>query len=83
MPTACSTGGGATAAPPGFELFIESDEGMYIWTRHPAIPDSAALLDDTLEKGIMLGPGQLLMVDAFQRSFSTDPRCGICWRRCW
>ncbi|MFP3449431.1 aminotransferase class I/II-fold pyridoxal phosphate-dependent enzyme, partial [Pseudomonas sp. SIMBA_067] len=33
----------------GFELFTESDEGMYIWTRHPAIPDSAALLDDALE----------------------------------
>jgi aspartate/methionine/tyrosine aminotransferase len=64
----------------GFELFIESDEGMYIWTRHPAIPDSAALLDDALEKGIMLGPGQLFMVDAkatgwmrFNVAFSTDP----------
>ncbi|WP_416467322.1 PLP-dependent aminotransferase family protein [Pseudomonas sp. LFS044] len=64
----------------GFELFTESDEGMYIWTRHPAIPDSAALLDDALEKGIMLGPGQLFMVDAkptgwmrFNVAFSTDP----------
>ncbi|MBA1200333.1 PLP-dependent aminotransferase family protein [Pseudomonas capeferrum] len=64
----------------GFELFIESDEGMYIWTRHPAIPDSAALLDDALEQGIMLGPGQLFMVDAqatgwmrFNVAFSTDP----------
>ena len=64
----------------GFELFIESDEGMYIWTRHPAIPDSADLLDDALEQGIMLGPGQLFMVDAqatgwmrFNVAFSTDP----------
>ncbi|MOA55034.1 hypothetical protein D3C78_1787530 [compost metagenome] len=64
----------------GFELFVESDEGMYIWTRHPAIPDSAALLDDALEQGIMLGPGQLFMVDAqatgwmrFNVAFSTDP----------
>jgi len=53
---------------------------MYIWTRHPAIPDSAELLDDALEKGIMLGPGQLFMVDAkptgwmrFNVAFSTDP----------
>ena len=64
----------------GFELFTESDEGMYIWTRHPAIPDSALLLDDALEKGIMLGPGQLFMVDAgqtgwmrFNVAFSLDP----------
>ncbi|MBA1195637.1 Histidinol-phosphate aminotransferase [Pseudomonas fluorescens] len=64
----------------GFELFTESDEGMYVWARHRAIPDSAALLDDALEQGIMLGPGQLFMVDAqatgwmrFNVAFSTDP----------
>lgn len=64
----------------GFELFLESDEGMYIWTRHPALPDSAALLDDALDQGIMLGPGQLFMVDGratgwmrFNVAFSTDP----------
>ena len=64
----------------GFERFIDSDEGMYIWTRHPAIPDSAALLDDALDQGIMLGPGQLFMVDSqatgwmrFNVAFSTDP----------
>ena len=64
----------------GFERFIESDEGMYIWTRHPAIPDSAALLDDALDQGIMLGPGQLFMVDSqatgwmrFNVAFSTEP----------
>lgn len=40
----------------------------------------AALLDDALEKGIMLGPGQLFMVDAkatgwmrFNVAFSTEP----------
>lgn len=64
----------------GFERFIDSDEGMYIWTRHPAIADSAALLDDALDQGIMLGPGQLFMVDSqatgwmrFNVAFSTDP----------
>ncbi|WP_412460237.1 PLP-dependent aminotransferase family protein [Pseudomonas sp. SC11] len=63
----------------GFELFTESDEGMYIWTRHPGIPDSAALLDEALEAGVMLGPGQLFMVDAgvtgwmrFNVAFSLD-----------
>lgn len=64
----------------GFELFIESDEGMYLWARHPRIADSAALVDDALERGIMLGPGQLFLVDSratpwmrFNVAFSTDP----------
>jgi len=64
----------------GFERFIEGDEGMYIWTRHPAIADSAALVDDALDQGIMLGPGQLFLVDSqatgwmrFNVAFSTDP----------
>ncbi|MFK8331046.1 PLP-dependent aminotransferase family protein [Pseudomonas sp. BJa5] len=64
----------------GFERFVEGDEGMYLWTRHPAIADSAALVDDALEQGIMLGPGQLFMVDSrptgwmrFNVAFSTAP----------
>ena len=64
----------------GFEIFVESDEGMYLWTRHPQIANSAALVDDALERGIMIGPGQLFMVDAqatgwmrFNVAFSTDP----------
>nr|WP_319527834.1 PLP-dependent aminotransferase family protein [Pseudomonas laurentiana] len=64
----------------GFELFVDSDEGMYIWTRHPAIADSAALVDEALKHGIMLGPGQLFMVDSqatgwmrFNVAFSTEP----------
>ncbi|MBF4208182.1 PLP-dependent aminotransferase family protein [Pseudomonas donghuensis] len=63
----------------GFERFIEGDEGMYLWTRHPAIADSAALVDDALAQGIMLGPGQLFMVDSqatgwmrFNVAFSTE-----------
>lgn len=65
----------------GFERFIESDEGMYLWARHPAIANSAALLDDALAQGMMLGPGQLFMVDSqptgwmrFNVAFSTDPQ---------
>ncbi|MCY1445142.1 hypothetical protein D3C76_1088570 [compost metagenome] len=53
---------------------------MYLWTRHPAIADSAALVDDALAQGIMLGPGQLFMVDSqatgwmrFNVAFSTEP----------
>ena len=64
----------------GFEIFVEADEGMYLWTRHPQIANSAALVDDALERGIMIGPGQLFMVDAqatgwmrFNVAFSTDP----------
>lgn len=64
----------------GFEIFVESGEGMYLWARHPHIANSAALVDDALERGIMLGPGQLFMVDSqatgwmrFNVAFSTDP----------
>ena len=64
----------------GFELFVESDEGMYIWCRHPGIADSTVLLQEALELGIVLGPGQLFRVNAqptgwlrFNVAFSMDP----------
>ncbi|NBA97438.1 PLP-dependent aminotransferase family protein [Pseudomonas sp. R5(2019)] len=69
----------------GLEIFVESDEGMYLWARHPQIADSTALVDDALDNGIMLGPGQLFMVDSqatgwmrFNVAFSTDPAL---WRQ--
>ncbi|WP_312931910.1 PLP-dependent aminotransferase family protein [Pseudomonas sp.] len=72
----------------GFELFVESDEGMYIWARHPALPDSAVLLDEALSHGMMLGPGQLFTVDAqatgwmrFNVAFSTAPELWALFER--
>lgn len=63
----------------GFELFSEPREGMYIWARHPHIADSAQLAAQAAKKSIMLGPGQLFLVDQaptgwlrFNVAFSQD-----------
>lgn len=47
----------------GFELFHEPEAGMYLWARHPDLPDSALLTQDATGEGIMLGPGALFLVE--------------------
>lgn len=68
----------------GFELFHEPEAGMYLWARHPDLPDSAELSMQGTAEGIMLGPGQLFLVEPrptgwlrFNVSFSQDERL---WR---
>ena len=68
----------------GFELFHEAEGGMYLWARHPDLPDSAELSQAGTLDGIMLGPGQLFLVEPrttgwlrFNVSFSDDERL---WR---
>jgi len=68
----------------GFELFHEAEGGMYLWARHPDLPDSAVLSQAGTLEGIMLGPGQLFLVEPrttgwlrFNVSFSDDERL---WR---
>lgn len=68
----------------GFELFHEPGAGMYLWARHPDLPDSAILSQEATPEGIMLGPGQLFLVDPhptgwlrFNVAFSDDHRL---WR---
>ena len=68
----------------GFELFHEPEAGMYLWARHPDLPDSAELSKEATGAGIMLGPGQLFLVEPrptgwlrFNVSFSQDERL---WR---
>ena len=68
----------------GFELFHEAEGGMYLWARHPDLPDSAELSQAGTSEGIMLGPGQLFLVEPrttgwlrFNVSFSDDERL---WR---
>lgn len=68
----------------GFELFHEPEAGMYLWARHPDLPDSAVLSHEATTEGIMLGPGQLFLVDPyptgwlrFNVAFSDDERL---WR---
>ncbi len=65
----------------GFELFHEPEAGMYLWARHPDLPDSAELSRAATGVGIMLGPGELFLVEPrttgwlrFNVSFSLDER---------
>jgi DNA-binding transcriptional MocR family regulator len=65
----------------GFELFSEPNAGMYLWARHPDLPDSAELSRLAAPQGIMLGPGQLFLVEPrttgwlrFNVAFSMDER---------
>ena len=68
----------------GFELFHEPGAGMYLWARHPDLPDSAELSKEATGAGIMLGPGQLFLEEPrptgwlrFNVAFSQDERL---WR---
>nr|WP_315465871.1 PLP-dependent aminotransferase family protein [uncultured Rhodoferax sp.] len=68
----------------GFEIFHEAEAGMYLWARHPDIADSAVLSQSATQEGIMLGPGQLFLVEPrptgwlrFNVAFSSDERL---WR---
>ncbi|MBK7614022.1 MAG: PLP-dependent aminotransferase family protein [Burkholderiales bacterium] len=47
----------------GFELFSEPRAGMFLWARHPNLPDPVALSNKAAEHDIMLGPGHLFTVD--------------------
>lgn len=65
----------------GFELFGEPKAGMYLWARHPDLPDGAELSQQAVGDGIMLGPGQLFLVEPrptgwlrFNVAFSDDER---------
>jgi DNA-binding transcriptional MocR family regulator len=65
----------------GFELFHEPKAGMYLWARHPDLTDSAELSKLAASEGIMLGPGQLFLVEPhptgwlrFNVAFSDDER---------
>jgi DNA-binding transcriptional MocR family regulator len=68
----------------GFEIFHEPEAGMYLWARHPDIADSAVLSQSATQEGIMLGPGQLFLVEPrptgwlrFNVAFCADERL---WR---
>ena len=47
----------------GFELFTEPKAGMFLWVRHPALPDAAELSNQAAESDILLGPGHLFTAD--------------------
>ncbi|MDO5104104.1 MAG: PLP-dependent aminotransferase family protein [Lautropia sp.] len=63
----------------GFEVFCEPDEGLFLWARHPEMPNSAPVAREAAAHGIMLAPGQLFLVDSmptdwmrFNVAFSED-----------
>jgi len=65
----------------GFELFREPRAGMFLWARHPGLPDPVALSGAASRHDIMLGPGHLFaarMQDSewlrFNVAFTPDPR---------
>lgn len=43
----------------GFEIFNEPKAGIFLWAKHPALPDSAELAYKAAEQDILLGPGHL------------------------
>ncbi|GAB4398140.1 MAG: PLP-dependent aminotransferase family protein [Rhodoferax sp.] len=47
----------------GFEIFCEPKAGIFLWARHPALPDSAELAYKAAEQDILLGPGHLFSPD--------------------
>ncbi|MFL5334180.1 MAG: aminotransferase class I/II-fold pyridoxal phosphate-dependent enzyme, partial [Geminicoccaceae bacterium] len=70
-----------TLARLGFELFNEPKAGMFLWARHPAVPDPVALSNRAAQHDIMLGPGHqfsaTLQPSAWMRfnvAFADDPR---------
>jgi DNA-binding transcriptional MocR family regulator len=65
----------------GFELFHEPKGGLYLWARHPDLPDSGELSQRAAVEGIMLGPGHLFLTEPhttgwlrFNVAFSHDER---------
>lgn len=65
----------------GFELHTQASAGMYLWARHPDMPDAALLSEQAARQGIMLGPGHLFYPEPrqsgwlrFNVAFSADAR---------
>jgi len=43
----------------GFEIFSEPKAGIFLWARHPDMPNAAELAYKAAEQDILLGPGHL------------------------
>lgn len=64
----------------GFELFSEPKAGIFLWARHPDMPNAAELAYKAAEQDILLGPGHLFSPDLlpsawlrFNVAFCEDP----------
>jgi len=47
----------------GFELYNEPKAGMYLWARHPDLPDCIELSERAVGSGLLLGPGHLFLTE--------------------
>ena len=47
----------------GFEMFTEPKAGMFLWARHPSMPNATELAYKAAEQDILLGPGHLFTTD--------------------
>ncbi len=47
----------------GFEIFSEPKAGIFLWARHPEIPNATELAYKAAEQDILLGPGHLFSPD--------------------
>lgn len=69
----------------GFEIFtVEPAAGLYLWARHPDMPDAAELSKEAAKHSIMLGPGHLFYSEPrqtgwlrFNVAFSEDERLWV------
>lgn len=64
----------------GFELFSEPKAGIFLWARHPQLPDATELAYRAGEHDMLLGPGSLFSAHMqpcswmrFNVSFCEDP----------
>lgn len=64
----------------GYELFSEPKAGLFLWARHPDLPNATELAYKAGEHDILLGPGALFSLDLgaspwmrFNVAFCEDP----------
>jgi DNA-binding transcriptional MocR family regulator len=50
----------------GFELYNEPKAGMYLWARHPDLPDCIELSERAVGSGLLLGPSHLFLTEPRQ-----------------
>jgi DNA-binding transcriptional MocR family regulator len=72
---------GHALASLGFELFNEPKAGMFLWARHPRLPDAVDVSNRAAQHDVMLGPGNLFGATLqathwmrFNVAFSNDAR---------
>ncbi len=53
----------------GFEIFTEPKAGIFLWARHPELPDATELAYKGAEQDILLGPGHLFSADLHSSSW--------------